>query len=70
MLQVMLAGVLLLAVLLLFDSLWGHGRAGVVTGAKAFLPAWLAVASVNLWVGVSRSGNTVMQGATSPRMSR
>lgn len=61
MLLVMVAGVLLLAVFLLFGWLWGHSLAGVVTGAKAFLPAWLVVASVNLWVGVSRAGYTVMQ---------
>jgi hypothetical protein len=33
MLLVMLAGVLLLAVFLLFGWLWGHSLAGVVTGA-------------------------------------
>lgn len=61
MLMVMLAGVLLLAVFLLFGWLWGHSQAGVATGAKLFLPAWLGVAAVNLWVGVSRAGYTVMQ---------
>jgi hypothetical protein len=61
MLLVMLAGVLLLAVFLLFGWLWGHSLAGVVTGAKAFPPTWLVVASVNLWVRVSRAGYTVMQ---------
>jgi hypothetical protein len=61
MLLVMLAGVLLLAVFLLFGWLWGHSLAGVSTAAKLFLPAWLGVATVNLWVGVSRAGYTVMQ---------
>jgi hypothetical protein len=61
MLLVMLAGVPLLGVFLLFGWLWGHSLAGVATGAKVFLPAWLAVAAVNLWVGVSRAGYTVMQ---------
>ncbi|BDG72144.1 hypothetical protein [Roseomonas fluvialis] len=61
MLMVMLAGILLLGVFLLFGWLWGHSLAGVATGAKVFLPAWLIVATVNLWVGVSRAGYTVMQ---------
>jgi hypothetical protein len=61
MLMVMLAGLLLLSVFLLFGWLWGHSLAGVATGAKAFVPAWLIVASLNLWVGVSRAGYTVMQ---------
>ena len=61
MLLVMVAGILLLAVFLLFGWLWGHSLAGVATGAKVFLPAWLVVAGVNLWVGVSRAGYTVMQ---------
>jgi hypothetical protein len=61
MLLVMLAGVLLLAVFLLFGWRWGHSLAGVVTDAKAFLPVCLVVATVNLWVGVSRAGYTVMQ---------
>jgi hypothetical protein len=58
MLLVMLAGVLLLAVLPLFGWLRGHSLA---TGAKALLPAWLVIASVNLWVGVSCAGCTVIQ---------
>jgi len=61
MMLVMLAGVLLLGVFLLSGCLWAHSLAGVSTAAKLFLPAWLGVATVNLWVGVSRAGYTVMQ---------
>lgn len=58
---VMLAGVMLLAVFALFGWLWGHDLAGSATGARAFIPAWAIIATVNLWVGVTRAGFTVMQ---------
>ena len=61
MVLVMLGGVLLLGVFLLFGWLWGHGLAGSATGAQAFIAAWLIVALVNMWVGVTRAGYTVMQ---------
>jgi len=31
------------------------------TAAKLFLPFWLAVALVNMWVGVTSAGYTVLQ---------
>ena len=43
----------------LFGKLWGGDIAGVATGAKAFIPVWLAIALVNMWVGVTRAGYTV-----------
>jgi hypothetical protein len=30
-------------------------------GAKIFIALWLAVALVNLWIGVSRAGYTVLE---------
>jgi hypothetical protein len=30
-----------------------------VTAAKFFIPAWLAVALINMWIGVSRAGYSV-----------
>lgn len=61
MVLVMSGGVLLLGVFTLFGWLWGHGPAGSATGARAFIAAWLVVAIVNMWVGVTRAGYTVMQ---------
>jgi hypothetical protein len=61
MLLVMLAGVLLLAVFVLLGWLWGHDLPGSAAGARLFIPVWLAVAGVNMWVGVTRAGFTVMQ---------
>jgi len=61
MLQVILGGFLLLAVFSLFGKLWGGSPVGVVSGMKLFIPAWLVVALVNMWVGVSKAGYTVAQ---------
>lgn len=54
-------GALLLGVFALFGRLWGHEAAGVAVAAKWFIPVWAAVALVNMWVGVTKAGYTVMQ---------
>ena len=56
-----LGGVLLLAVFLLFGHLWGANAPSVALAAKAFIPAWLAVAVANLLVGVNHAGYTVRE---------
>lgn len=60
-LMVIAGGLVLLGVFMLFGKLWGGDLAGVTTAAKIFIPVWLAVAIVNLWVGVSRAGYTVRE---------
>lgn len=49
-------GIVLLGLFLLFGHLWGSGPAALPMAAKAFLPLWLVLSVVNLWVGVSRAG--------------
>lgn len=61
MLQVIVGGLLLLGVFSLFGKLWGGDVAGIVSGARLFIPAWLAIALVNMWVGVTKAGYTVSQ---------
>ncbi len=61
MLLVIIGGVVLLGVFALFGKLWGGDVAGIATAAKVFVPVWLAVALVNMWVGVTRAGYTVTQ---------
>ena len=53
-LLVVVGGFLLLALFLLLAR--DRARA-----ALAFIPAWFAAAAVNLWVGVSRAGYTVLE---------
>ncbi len=56
-------GCLLLGVFVLFGWLWGASAAGMALAAKVFVPAWLAVALANMWVGVTHAGYTVRQEA-------
>lgn len=61
MLLVILGGCLLLGVFALFGKLWGAETAAVAAGAYYFIPVWMAVALVNMWVGVTHAGYTFMQ---------
>ena len=54
-------GFLLLAFFTLFGRLWGHDAAGMAQGARYFMPVWIVVALINLWVGVTRAGYTVRE---------
>lgn len=60
---VILAGLLLLAVFALFGWLWGHDLPSSALAAKWFMPVWLGLALVNLWVGVTKAGYAVAQEA-------
>ena len=61
MLLVIVGGVALLGLFALFGKLWGGDSSGIIFGAKAFIPLWLVVAGVNMWIGVTRAGYTVAQ---------
>ncbi|MNW12040.1 hypothetical protein D3C71_2096240 [compost metagenome] len=56
MLTVIGGGLALLGVFVSFGWLWGVNAAGVALGATVFVPVWLLVAVVNMWVGASRAG--------------
>ena len=64
-LKVIAGGFILLAVCLLIGRLLGgQAQAGGVAGAaKLFIPLWLLVAGVNLWIGVTKAGYTVAKEA-------
>lgn len=61
MLLVIAGGAVLLGLFLLFGKLWGGDSAGLALAARFFIPAWLAVAVVNLWVGVHHAGYSVRE---------
>lgn len=61
MAMVMGAGILLLVVFVMFGWLWGASSAGMALAAKAFVPVWLLIACINMWVGVTHAGYTVRQ---------
>lgn len=57
--MVLMGGIVQLAVFVLFGWLWGHSTAGMAFAAKVFIPFWLIVAAVNMWVGVTHAGYSV-----------
>lgn len=60
-LMVIGGGVISLGVFLLFGKLWGGDSAALVLAVKVFVPVWLVVTVVNLWVGVVHAGYTVRE---------
>ena len=52
-------GVVLLGLFLLFGKLWGGAQPDYGLAAKFFVLLWLAVALVNMWVGVTKAGYSV-----------
>ena len=54
-------GLALLLACLLLGHAFGGGMPGVVTGAKLFIPLWLVLAAVNMWIGVSQAGYSVAE---------
>ena len=58
---VIMGGVALLGIFVLFGQLWGGTAASLALAAKAFIPFWLIVSVVNLWIGVRRAGYTVLE---------
>lgn len=59
MILVMTGGAVLLGLFVLFGHLWGASTAAMALAARWFIPAWLVIASVNMWVGVTHAGYTV-----------
>ena len=39
----------------------GGGPRSAANAAKLFIPVWLAAASINMWLGVSRAGYSVAE---------
>jgi len=56
---VLLGGAALLAACLLLGYSFGGSMQGLAGGAKVFIPLWLLLAAVNMWIGVSRAGYSV-----------
>lgn len=58
---IIVAGGLLLLGIALLAGRWigGAGNAPLVTAARIFIPIWLVIAGINMWVGVARAGYSV-----------
>jgi hypothetical protein len=61
-LVIIVGGILLLGVgLLVARWIGGAGTHAMLTIARLFIPVWLAVALINMWIGVSRAGYSVAE---------
>jgi len=59
---IILGGLVMLGLaLLLARWISGTGTGATITAAKVFLPIWLVVALVNMWIGVARAGYSVAE---------
>jgi hypothetical protein len=59
---VIIIGGLVLLGLSLFVSRWiGAGPHAMGIAAKVFVPVWLAIALLNMWMGVARAGYSVAE---------
>ena len=58
---VILGGIVLLGLFILFGWLWGASPAAMALAARVFMPVWLLVAIVNMWVGVQHAGYSVRE---------
>jgi hypothetical protein len=61
MVLMILAGALLLCVFSLLGKLWSGDFTGVALAARVFIPVWLVIATVNLWIGVAKAGYSVRE---------
>lgn len=54
-------GIVLLGLFLLFARLLGGPAPNLALAVKSFIPLWLIIALVNMWVGVAKAGYSVRQ---------
>jgi len=59
---IILGGFLLLGICILVGRwIGGDYTKGMVIAAQVFIPIWLAVAGLNMWVGVAKAGYSVAE---------
>jgi hypothetical protein len=54
-------GIAMLGLFLLFGRLWGHDTTSLTLAAGLFIPAWLGMSLINLWVGVHHAGYSMRE---------
>jgi hypothetical protein len=58
---IIVGGLVVLGLFALVGWWLGGGPQSTATAAKIFIPIWLAVALINMWLGVSRAGYSVAE---------
>jgi len=61
MLMVTGGGLALLGLFLILARSWGPDPAIMAVVARAFIPVWLTITLLNLWIGVRHAGYTLLQ---------
>ena len=56
---IIVGGLVLLALFVLIAWRYFGGMSSAVTAAKIFIPTWLVLALINMWIGVARAGYSV-----------
>jgi len=58
---IILSGLVILGLSALAGWRLGGGAQSMVMATKIFIPVWLVVAAINMWIGVSRAGYSVAE---------
>jgi hypothetical protein len=58
---IIIGGLVSLGLFALVGWWLGSGPRSAITAAQLFIPIWLAVALINMWLGVSRAGYSVAE---------
>ena len=58
---IIVGGLVLLGLFALVGWWLGGGAQSTPTAAKVFIPVWLAIALINMWLGVSRAGYSITE---------
>ena len=58
---IILSGLVILGIAELAGWRLGGGTQSMVIATKIFIPVWLVVAVINMWIGVSRAGYSVAE---------
>ncbi len=58
---IMGGGLALLMACGLLGHAFGGGMPGALMGIKTFIPLWLLLSAVNMWIGVSQAGYSVAE---------
>ena len=58
---IILSGLVILGLSALAGWRFGGGAQSMVIATKIFIPVWLVVAVINMWIGVSRAGYSVAE---------
>ena len=58
---IILSGLAILGLSALAGWRLGGGAQSMVMATKIFIPVWLVVAAINMWIGVSRAGYSVAE---------